>query len=48
MLLKDRPKLSDQEAELLDAFNKLPQNRKEFIVGFTQAAVLEEAKSKGS
>lgn len=48
MLLKDRPKLTDQERDLLDAFQKLPKKRQEFIVGFTQAAALEEAKSRDS
>lgn len=46
MLLKDRPKLSDQEAELLDAFQQLPDKRREFIVGLVQSAVLEENLSK--
>ena len=48
MTLSERPHLTDQERDLLDAFHRLPDKRREFIVGFTQAAALEEARSKDS
>src|SRR5689334_7461686 len=46
MFLADRPKLSDQERDLLDALQRLPNKRSEFIVGLVKSAVLEEALSK--
>lgn len=42
MLLKERPRLSDQERDLLDAFNQLPKDRQDFLVGYAEGMVVEE------